>query len=82
MFRALLAHPQEMLHRRNLVYRVRVMSLSCTRFGVELRYLSLSDVVLSFRCKNSSKMDNSSRASAVRKVSVQNCVSIFLNFML
>jgi hypothetical protein len=29
MFRALLAHPQEALHKRNLVYRVRVMSVGC-----------------------------------------------------
>jgi hypothetical protein len=37
MFRALLAHPQEMLHKRHLVYCVRVMSLGFTRIGVELR---------------------------------------------
>jgi hypothetical protein len=29
MFRALLAQPQEALHRRYLVYCVRVMSVSC-----------------------------------------------------
>jgi hypothetical protein len=29
MFRALLAHPQEALHERHLVYGVRVMSLGC-----------------------------------------------------
>jgi hypothetical protein len=31
MFRALLAQPQEALHKRNLVYWVRVMSVGCTR---------------------------------------------------
>jgi hypothetical protein len=30
MFRALLAHPQEVLHKRHLVYCVRVMSVGCT----------------------------------------------------
>jgi hypothetical protein len=30
MFRALLAHPQEALHKRHLVYCVRVMSVGCT----------------------------------------------------
>jgi hypothetical protein len=33
MFRALLAHPQEALHKPNLVYCVRVMSVGCTRIG-------------------------------------------------
>jgi hypothetical protein len=36
MFRALLAHPQEVLHKRHLVYCVRVMSVGCTRNGVAL----------------------------------------------
>jgi hypothetical protein len=36
MFRALLAHPQEALHKQHLLYCVRVMSVGCTRFGVEL----------------------------------------------
>jgi hypothetical protein len=36
MFRALLAHPQEALHKRHLVYCVRVMSVGGTRIGVEL----------------------------------------------
>jgi hypothetical protein len=31
MFRALLAHPQESLHKRHLVYCVRVMSVGCNR---------------------------------------------------
>jgi hypothetical protein len=30
MFRALLAHPQEVLHKLHLVYCVRVMSVGCT----------------------------------------------------
>jgi hypothetical protein len=37
MFRALLAHPQEALHKRHLVYCVRVMSVGCTRVEVELQ---------------------------------------------
>jgi hypothetical protein len=37
MFRALLVHPQEVLHKRHLVYCVRVMSVGCTRVGVKLR---------------------------------------------
>jgi hypothetical protein len=36
MFRALLAHPQQALHKRHLVYCVRVMTVCCTRTGVEL----------------------------------------------
>jgi hypothetical protein len=34
MFRALLALPQEALHKRHLVYCVRVMSVGCTRIEV------------------------------------------------
>jgi hypothetical protein len=34
MFRALLAHSQEALHKRHLVYCVRVMSVGGTRPGV------------------------------------------------
>jgi hypothetical protein len=30
-FRVLLAHPQEALHKRDLVHRVRVMSVDCAR---------------------------------------------------
>jgi hypothetical protein len=29
MFRTLLAHPQEVLHKRHLVYCVRIMSVGC-----------------------------------------------------
>jgi hypothetical protein len=35
MFQALLAHPQEVLNKRHLVYCGRVMSVGCTRIGVE-----------------------------------------------
>jgi hypothetical protein len=35
MFRALLAHPQEALHKRHLVYCVRVMSVGCTILVLE-----------------------------------------------
>jgi hypothetical protein len=38
MFRELLAHPQEALHKRHLVYCVRVMSVGCTGTGLELRH--------------------------------------------
>jgi hypothetical protein len=34
IFRALLAHGQEVLHKRHLVYCVRVMSVGCTRIEV------------------------------------------------
>jgi hypothetical protein len=37
MFRVLLAHPQEALHKRHLVYCVHFMSVGCTRIGVELQ---------------------------------------------
>jgi hypothetical protein len=36
MFRALVAHPQEAQRKRYLVYCVRVLSVGCTRVGVEL----------------------------------------------
>jgi hypothetical protein len=34
MFRALLAHPQEALHKRHLVYCVRIMSVGCDTVAV------------------------------------------------
>jgi hypothetical protein len=34
MFRALLAHPQEVIHKRHLVYYVHVMSVGYTRISV------------------------------------------------
>jgi hypothetical protein len=37
MFRAILAHPQEALHKGHLVYFVRVMSVGCTKVGVSAR---------------------------------------------
>jgi hypothetical protein len=40
MFRALLAHPQEALHKRHLVYCVRIMSVSCGMLA-ELHFLSV-----------------------------------------
>jgi hypothetical protein len=36
MFRALLAHPQEALHKRHLVYCVRIMSIGCGASAVSL----------------------------------------------
>jgi hypothetical protein len=36
MFRGLLAHPQEALHKQLLVYRVLVMSIGCIRITVEV----------------------------------------------
>jgi hypothetical protein len=36
VFRALLAHPQEVLQERHLVYRVRIMLVGCIRIGVKL----------------------------------------------
>jgi hypothetical protein len=36
MFRALLAHPQEALHKLHLVYGVHVMSVGCIRLGEEM----------------------------------------------
>jgi hypothetical protein len=38
MFRALIAYPQEALHKRRLGYCVRVMSVGCTRIEVQLLY--------------------------------------------
>jgi hypothetical protein len=37
MFRALLAHPQEMLHKRHFVYCVRIMSVVCATIAVKLQ---------------------------------------------
>jgi hypothetical protein len=36
IFRALLAHPQEALNKRHLVYYMSVMSVGCTTIGAEL----------------------------------------------
>jgi hypothetical protein len=46
MFRALLAHPEEALHERHLVYCVRVMSVGCTRTEVELNDGAVYQVLL------------------------------------
>jgi hypothetical protein len=35
MFQELLSHPQETLYKRHLVYCMRVMSVGCTRMGIE-----------------------------------------------
>jgi hypothetical protein len=35
MFRALLAHPQEVLHKQHFLYCLRVMSVVCTRIRME-----------------------------------------------
>jgi hypothetical protein len=45
MFRALLADPQEVLHKRHLIYCVRVMSVGCTRIGVALHGHSIPSAV-------------------------------------
>jgi hypothetical protein len=37
MFRALLAHHQEALHKRHFVYCVRVMSVGCTELLIKLK---------------------------------------------
>jgi hypothetical protein len=37
MFRALLAHPQEVLNKRHLVYCVRIMSVGCGTVAVKLQ---------------------------------------------
>jgi hypothetical protein len=37
MFRALLAHPQEVLHKQHLVYCVRIMSVGCGTVSVSLQ---------------------------------------------
>jgi hypothetical protein len=34
MFQALLAHPQEALHKRKLEYCERIMSVGCTMIGM------------------------------------------------
>jgi hypothetical protein len=36
MFRGLLAHPQEVLHKRHLVYCVRVMSVGCSQLNYNI----------------------------------------------
>jgi hypothetical protein len=37
MFRGLLAHPQEVRHKRHLVYCVRIMSVGCASIAVSLQ---------------------------------------------
>jgi hypothetical protein len=38
MFRALPAHPQEALHKRHLVYCVRIMSVGCDTVATVIYY--------------------------------------------
>jgi hypothetical protein len=45
MFRALLAHPQDALHKRHLVYCVRVMSVGCTRIEAEVYELVCTPIL-------------------------------------
>jgi hypothetical protein len=42
MLRALLAHPQEALAKRYLVYFVRAMSVDCTRIAAEAEAAAVS----------------------------------------
>jgi hypothetical protein len=37
MFRALLDHPQEVLHKRHVVYCVRIMSVGCGTVAMKLK---------------------------------------------
>jgi hypothetical protein len=50
MFRALLAHPQELLHKRHLVYCYRIMSVGCTWIVVELvsQYTDITNIFLMY----------------------------------
>jgi hypothetical protein len=46
MFRALLAHLEEALHKWHLVYCVRAMSVGCTRTEVETILVQPTDITL------------------------------------
>jgi hypothetical protein len=46
MFRALLVHPQEALHKRHLVYCVRIMSAGCGTVAVKLRVVEFITLLL------------------------------------
>jgi hypothetical protein len=61
MFRALLAHPQEALHKRHLVYCVHVTSVGCTSIGVEIHSNSvcLSIYLSIYHCCTSQKIAGS-----------------------
>jgi hypothetical protein len=54
MFRALLAHPQEVLHERHLVYCVRIMLVVCGTVAVSPSHWTLATqkklAYLSFHC--------------------------------
>jgi hypothetical protein len=45
MFLALLAHPQEVLHERNLVYCVCIMSDGCGTIAVNVTMLQSTDII-------------------------------------
>jgi hypothetical protein len=45
MFRALLAHPQEVLNKRHLVYCVRIMSVGCGTVAVKLQLCNISNAI-------------------------------------
>jgi hypothetical protein len=56
MFRALLAHPQEALHKRHLVYCVRIMSVGCATIAVSLILnKSLNHLILNKLNKSASR---------------------------
>jgi hypothetical protein len=48
MFRALIAHPQEALYKRHLVYCVRVKSVGCTRSAVLCTPILVQNKILYF----------------------------------
>jgi hypothetical protein len=58
MFRALLAPPQEALHKRHLVYCVRVILVGCTRIGVEVVLLVQRLLRMSRQCSKHVKAIN------------------------
>jgi hypothetical protein len=45
MFRALLAHPQEVLHKRHLVYCVRIMSVGCGTVALQSCHSNILNAV-------------------------------------
>jgi hypothetical protein len=57
MFRALLAHPQEVLHKLHLVYCVHVMSVGCAKIAVKRSAVCVAppddEQVMLERCRGS-----------------------------
>jgi hypothetical protein len=45
MFRALLAHTQEAIHKRHLTYCVRVISVVCTKNKVDLQARNIQSAI-------------------------------------